>query len=49
VKIRLTASEIDKLLALRPDLTPSGIVALLVADVLDGRCRPDWATKAAGE
>jgi hypothetical protein len=49
VKIRLTASEIDKLVVLRPDLTPSGIVALVIADVLDGRYRPGWAINATGE
>ncbi len=43
VKIRLTASEVEALIALRPDLKPSGIVSLLVDDVLKGRHRPGWA------
>ena len=43
VKIRLTASEVDQLAQLRPDLAVSGIVALLVDDVLAGRHRPHWA------
>src|SRR5262245_26195799 len=43
VKIRLTASEVDQLAQLRPDLAVSGIVALLVDDVLAGRHRPQWA------
>ncbi|MFK3984516.1 hypothetical protein ACI2K4_29595 [Micromonospora sp. NPDC050397] len=43
VKIRLTKSEVSELGKLRPDLAPSGIVALLVDDVLAGRYRPDWA------
>jgi hypothetical protein len=43
VKIRLTASEVDQLAQLRPDLAVSGIVALLVDDVLAGRHRPPWA------
>ncbi|RQX16524.1 hypothetical protein DDE19_14800 [Micromonospora ureilytica] len=43
VKIRLTPSEIERLAVMRPDLTPSGIVALLVDDVLAGRYRPGWA------
>ena len=42
VKIRLTASEVDQLAQLRPDLAVSGIVALLVDDVLAGRHRPQW-------
>ncbi|MFF0318845.1 hypothetical protein ACFYPH_29910 [Micromonospora sp. NPDC005252] len=43
VKIRLTPSEMERLAVTRPDLTPSGIVALLVDDVLSGRYRPRWA------
>lgn len=43
VKIRLTSAGLARLQALRPDLTPSGIVSLLVDDVLEGRHRPDWA------
>jgi hypothetical protein len=43
VKIRLTASEVRQLCQLRPDLAVSGIVALLVDDVLAGRHRPHWA------
>ncbi|WP_435233849.1 hypothetical protein [Micromonospora aurantiaca (nom. illeg.)] len=43
VKIRLTPSELERLAAMRPDLTPSGILALLVDDVLAGRYRPGWA------
>ncbi|MFF0103343.1 MULTISPECIES: hypothetical protein [Micromonospora] len=43
VKIRLTPSEMERLTAMRPDLTPSGILALLVDDVLAGRYRPEWA------
>ncbi|WP_213456583.1 hypothetical protein [Rhizomonospora bruguierae] len=43
VKIRLTATEIGQLSRLRPDLAPSGIVALIVEDVLAGRYRPNWA------
>jgi len=43
VKIRLTASEVQQLAQLRPDLAVSGIVALLVDDVLAGRHRPPWA------
>ncbi|WBC08933.1 hypothetical protein [Micromonospora sp. WMMA1947] len=43
VKIRLTPSEMERLAVMRPDLTPSGIVALLVDDVLAGRYRPGWA------
>jgi hypothetical protein len=43
VKIRLTATEVEKLIALRPDLTASGVVALVIADVLEGRYRPDWS------
>ncbi|MET8525804.1 hypothetical protein [Micromonospora sp. NPDC005172] len=42
VKIRLTASEVEKLVSLRPDLTAAGIVALLVDDVLSGRTVPQW-------
>ncbi|RKN42093.1 hypothetical protein D7223_23430 [Micromonospora endolithica] len=42
VKIRLTASEVEKLVGLRPDLTAAGIVALLVDDVLSGRTVPEW-------
>ncbi|MCX4390006.1 hypothetical protein OG777_24180 [Micromonospora peucetia] len=44
VKIRLTPSEMERLVVMRPDLTPSGILALLVDDVLAGRYRPAWAT-----
>jgi hypothetical protein len=43
VKIRLTESEVRQLEQLRPDLAVSGIVALLVDDVLAGRHRPAWA------
>lgn len=43
VKIRLTGSEVEALMALRPDLKPSGIVSLLVDDVVKGRHRPGWA------
>ncbi|MFD6613131.1 hypothetical protein ACFWD1_30125 [Micromonospora chalcea] len=43
VKIRLTPSEVERLTAMRPDLTPSGVLALLVDDVLAGRYRPGWA------
>jgi hypothetical protein len=43
VKIRLTASEVRQLAQLRPDLAVSGIVALLVDDVLAGRHRLPWA------
>ncbi|MFJ8691109.1 hypothetical protein [Micromonospora wenchangensis] len=43
VKIRLTPSEMERLTTMRPDLTPSGILALLVDDVLAGRYRPEWA------
>jgi hypothetical protein len=43
VKIRLSESEVDRLRVMRPDLTPAGIVALLVDDVLSGRHRPPWA------
>ena len=46
VKIRLTPSEMEKLGQLRPDLTPSGIVSLLVDDVVTGRHRPAWAAAA---
>lgn len=42
VKIRLSATEVEKLRALRPDLSPAGIVALVVDDVLAGRYRPSW-------
>lgn len=47
VKIRLTPSEIERLGELRPDLTPPGIVAQLVDDVLTGRYRPAWAAGVA--
>jgi hypothetical protein len=47
VKIRLTPSEVDQLVALRPDLTVSAIVALLVDDVLAERHRPAWAAAAS--
>jgi hypothetical protein len=43
VKIRLTKSEVEELMRLRPDLAASGILALLVDDVLAGRYRPGWA------
>ncbi len=43
VKVRLTPSEVMLLQSLRPDLTPSGIVGVLVDDVLTGRYRPAWA------
>ena len=46
VKIRLTETELRQLVKLRPDLAPSGIVALLVDDVLAGRYRPHWAAPA---
>lgn len=49
VKIRLTPSEIERLGELRPDLAPSGVVALLVDDVLGGRYRPSWAASAADQ
>ncbi|MEV0809808.1 hypothetical protein [Micromonospora sp. NPDC050200] len=49
VKIRLTPSEMERLAVMRPDLTPSGIVALLVDDVLAGRYRPAWAAAAPDE
>ncbi|MDG4799280.1 MULTISPECIES: hypothetical protein [Micromonospora] len=45
VKIRLTRSEVEQLIAMRPDLTPSGIVAVIVDDVLSGRYTPVWAAK----
>jgi hypothetical protein len=47
VKIRLSEGEVEQLKALRPDLTPAGIVALLVDDVLAGRHRPPWAASSA--
>jgi len=43
VKIRLTKNEVRQLEQLRPDLAVSGIVSLLVEDVLAGRHRPPWA------
>lgn len=43
VKIRLTESEVRQLGQLRPDIGVSGIVSLLVDDVLAGRHRPAWA------
>ena len=46
VKIRLTDTEVRQLGCLRPDLTPSAIVALLVDDVIAGRHRPPWAVAA---
>lgn len=46
VKIRLTPSELERLGAVRPDLSPSAIVGLLVDDVLAGRHRPSWAVPA---
>jgi hypothetical protein len=48
LKIRLTPGELHELNQLRPDLAPSGIVALLVDDVLAGRYRPAWAKAAGG-
>jgi hypothetical protein len=44
LKIRLSRSEVEKLIELRPDLTASGIVALVVDDLLAGRYRPTWST-----
>jgi hypothetical protein len=49
VKIRLTPSELKQLGALRPDLTASAIVGLLVDDVVAGRHRPSWAAPAGEE
>ncbi|MET8253358.1 hypothetical protein [Micromonospora sp. NPDC005197] len=49
VKIRLTPTELERLTAMRPDLTPSGILALLVDDVLAGRYWPTWAAAAPDE
>ncbi|MEV7629397.1 hypothetical protein [Actinoplanes sp. NPDC089786] len=46
VKIRLSVSEVERLKALRPDLTTAGVVALIVDDVLAGRHRPGWAADA---
>jgi hypothetical protein len=43
IDTRLTASEVRQLGQLRPDLAVSGIVALLVDDVLAGRHQPRWA------
>jgi hypothetical protein len=48
VKIRLTAGEVHRLVQLRPDLAVSGIVALLVDDVLAGRHQPQWAVPKDG-
>lgn len=48
VKIRLTESEVRQLGQLRPDLAVSGIVSLLVEDVLAGRHRPSWAKPLDG-
>jgi len=45
VKIRLTPGEVEALLAMRPDLTATGVVALLVDDVLTGRYEPVWAAR----
>jgi hypothetical protein len=45
VKIRLTPGEVEALLALRPDLTASGVVALVIDDVLAGRYEPVWAAR----
>jgi hypothetical protein len=42
VKVRLTPTELARLQRLRPDLTPSGILGVLVDDVLTGRYRPEW-------
>ena len=47
VKIRLTRSEVDRLVRVRPDLTAAGIVALLVDDVLSGRHVPQWAAASS--
>ncbi len=47
VKIRLSISEVDRLKKLRPDLTPAGVVALIVDDVLAGRHSPTWAASDA--
>lgn len=47
IKIRLTASEVEKLVSLRPDLTAAGIVALLVDDVLSGRVVPHWTIRSS--
>jgi hypothetical protein len=49
IKIRLTSVELAELQTLRPDLTPSGIVSLLVDEVLQGRYRPDWAAPASAQ
>jgi hypothetical protein len=45
VKIRLTPGEVEALLALRPDLTAAGVVALVIDDVLAGRYEPAWAAR----
>ncbi|MET8280921.1 hypothetical protein [Micromonospora sp. NPDC005174] len=47
VKIRLTVSEVEKLMSFRPDLTAAGIVALLVDDVLTGRVVPQWSVRSS--
>ncbi|MEU1396891.1 hypothetical protein ABZ403_12650 [Micromonospora zamorensis] len=47
VKIRLSRSEVDTLVRMRPDLSPAGIVALLVDDVLSGRHFPQWAAPSS--
>lgn len=51
VKIRLSISEVEQLIGLRPDLTASGVVAVVVDDLLSGRYRPTWAAASsdAGE
>lgn len=46
VKIRLTRGELDRLVGMRPDLSASGIVALLVDDVLSGRHAPPWMLRS---
>lgn len=42
VKIRLSEREAKTLEARRPDLKVTGIIALLVDDVLEGRHNPSW-------
>ncbi|KAB1943435.1 hypothetical protein F8271_10110 [Micromonospora sp. ALFpr18c] len=43
VKVRLSRTEAERLRAMRPDLTVSGIAALVIDDVLAGRYVPAWA------